>query len=114
MSQSERERIGAFPDLASDLAAACAEAIEANRLDDIPNDSLGQAFGVDTQKDHVCIWTNTYGKGRVFGTTLVHHNHHMEKPEYLDLVTRGLLWSCDKLDAEGKPVPGYASKFIGK
>jgi hypothetical protein len=45
MSQSERERIGAFPDLASDLAAACAEAIEANRLDDIPNDSLGQAFG---------------------------------------------------------------------
>ena len=45
MSQSEHERIGAFPDLASDLAAACAEAIEANRLDDIPNDSLGQAFG---------------------------------------------------------------------
>ena len=45
MSQSERERIGAFPDLASNLAAACAEAIEANRLDDIPNDSLGQAFG---------------------------------------------------------------------
>lgn len=45
MSQSERERIAAFPDLASDLAAACAEAIEGNRLDDIPNDSLGQAFG---------------------------------------------------------------------
>jgi hypothetical protein len=45
MSHSERERIGAFPDLASDLAAACAEAIEGNRLDDIPDDSLGQAFG---------------------------------------------------------------------
>ncbi|MGA2941059.1 MAG: hypothetical protein ABSE50_03415 [Xanthobacteraceae bacterium] len=43
MSQSER--IAAFPDLASDLAAACAEAIETRRLDDIPNDSLGQAFG---------------------------------------------------------------------
>jgi hypothetical protein len=38
-------RIGAFPELASDIAAACAEAIEANRLDEIPNDSLGQAFG---------------------------------------------------------------------
>ena len=25
--------------------AACAEAIETQRLDDIPNDSLGQAFG---------------------------------------------------------------------
>src|ERR1700739_1334837 len=45
MSQSEAKRIGAFPELASDIAAACAEAIEANRLDDIPDDSLGQAFG---------------------------------------------------------------------
>jgi hypothetical protein len=43
MSQSER--IAAFADLASDLAAACAEAIETDRLDDIPNESLGQAFG---------------------------------------------------------------------
>src|SRR5215470_18967403 len=45
MSQSEATRIGAFPELASDLAAACAEAIEAGRLDDIPDDALGQAFG---------------------------------------------------------------------
>jgi hypothetical protein len=37
--------VEAFRDLASDLAAACAEAIEADRLGDIPNDSLGQAFG---------------------------------------------------------------------
>src|SRR5262245_59902371 len=43
MSQSDR--IAAFPELASELAAACAEAIESNRLDDIPDDSLGQAFG---------------------------------------------------------------------
>jgi hypothetical protein len=48
MSQSETPqspRITQFPETASDLAAACAEAIESNRLDDIPNDSLGQAFG---------------------------------------------------------------------
>jgi hypothetical protein len=44
-SKSESKRIGAFPELASDLAAACAEAIEADRLNDIPDDSLGQAFG---------------------------------------------------------------------
>jgi hypothetical protein len=43
MSQSER--VTGFADLVSDLAAACAEAIETQRLDDIPNDSLGQAFG---------------------------------------------------------------------
>jgi hypothetical protein len=42
---SRSERVTGFADLASDLAAACAEAIETERLDDIPNDSLGQAFG---------------------------------------------------------------------
>src|SRR5829696_6527822 len=35
----------AFAALASDIAAACAEAIESERLGDIPDDSLGQAFG---------------------------------------------------------------------
>ena len=48
MSQSDSGlsvRIDAFQELASDIAAACAEAIEADRLDDIPNEALGQAFG---------------------------------------------------------------------
>jgi type 1 glutamine amidotransferase len=56
---------------------------------------------------HPSIWVNTYGKARVFGTTLGHGNATMERPEYLDLVARGLLWSCDKLDTDGKPKTGY-------
>jgi len=68
---------------------------------------LAQAYGVETKKDHVVIWTNTYGKGKIFGTTLGHSNKTMEDPVYLDLVTRGLLWACDKLDENGKPKPGY-------
>ena len=43
MSASERN--AAFAALASDIAAAIADAIEKERLDDIPDDSLGQAFG---------------------------------------------------------------------
>jgi hypothetical protein len=43
MSASERN--AAFAALASDIAAAIADAIEQERLDDIPDDSLGQAFG---------------------------------------------------------------------
>jgi hypothetical protein len=43
MSASERN--AAFAVLASDIAAAIADAIEKERLDDIPDDSLGQAFG---------------------------------------------------------------------
>ncbi len=71
---------------------------------------LGEAFGEDTQKIHSCIWVNTYGKGRVFGTTLGHNNATMEDPVYLDLVARGLLWACGKLDDAGKPLPGYEAK----
>jgi hypothetical protein len=42
MSQSDLT--GSFASLASDIAANVAETIEANRLDDIPDDSLGQLF----------------------------------------------------------------------
>jgi type 1 glutamine amidotransferase len=49
----------------------------------------------------VVVWTNTYnGKTKVFATTLGHNNVTVNDPRYLDLVTRGLLWSVGKLDAE--------------
>jgi uncharacterized protein len=73
---------------------------------------LAQAYGEDTKKDHVVIWVNTFGKGKVFGTTLGHNNSTMEDPVYLDLVARGLLWSCGKLGDNGKPTPGYGP--VGK
>jgi type 1 glutamine amidotransferase len=69
--------------------------------------ALATAFGEDTQKDHTCIWTNTIGKGKVFGTTIGHHNETMSTDVYLDLVTRGMLWACDKLDDSGKAKTGY-------
>lgn len=70
---------------------------------------LAQAYALDNKKDHPVIWTNTYGKGRVFGTTIAHNNSTMEDPVYLDLLTRGLLWSAHKLDDDGKPAEGYAA-----
>jgi type 1 glutamine amidotransferase len=48
----------------------------------------------------VLIWTNDYHGTRVFSTTLGHNNETCNDARYLDLVTRGLLWSVDKLDAE--------------
>lgn len=48
--------------------------------------------------DFVVTWTNTYGKARVFSTTLGHNNATVDDPRYLDMVTRGLLWSVDKLN----------------
>jgi uncharacterized protein len=52
-------------------------------------------------REHIVCWTHTYGKGRVFATTLGHDMKTAEDPKYLDLIARGLLWSCDKLDRRG-------------
>ncbi len=54
----------------------------------------------DKLEDVVVAWANTYGKSRVFSTTLGHNNQTVGDARYLDLVTRGLLWSVDKLNAE--------------
>jgi type 1 glutamine amidotransferase len=55
--------------------------------------------GKDIIDDDVLVWTNLYnGKTRVFATTLGHNNETVANDRYLDLITRGLLWSLDKLD----------------
>lgn len=56
---------------------------------------------------HPVIWTNRYGKARVFSTTIGHHNETVETSEYLDLITRGVLWAADKLDDKGEPKRGF-------
>ena len=57
------------------------------------------ARGKQGSADAAVVWTNIYnGKTRVFGTTLGHNNQTVADPRFLDLVTRGLLWSVDKLD----------------
>jgi type 1 glutamine amidotransferase len=55
--------------------------------------------GKERTEDVVVAWTNTYnGKAKVFATTLGHNTETVNDPRYLDLVTRGLLWSVGKLD----------------
>ncbi len=67
------------------------------------------AHGKQGNSETVVVWTNEYGdkKTRVFSTTLGHNNETVADARYLDLVTRGLLWACDKLDKDGKPMTGY-------
>src|SRR5205823_6473937 len=55
--------------------------------------------GKQGKDDTIVTWTNTYNKKtRVFCTTLGHNNETVADARYLDLVTRGLLWSVGKLD----------------
>jgi len=67
------------------------------------------ARGKQGSTETVIAWTNEYGekKTRVFSTTLGHNNETVSDARYLDFVTRGLLWACDKLDKGGKPLAGY-------
>jgi hypothetical protein len=68
------------------------------------------AKGKQGDKETVIAWTNEFGdkKTKVFGTTLAHNNETVSDARYLDLVTRGLLWTCGKLGDDGKPAAGYA------
>ena len=57
----------------------------------------------------IVVWTNEFGpkKTRIFSTTIGHNNATVEDARYLDLVTRGLLWSVGKLEADGKASAGF-------
>ncbi len=71
---------------------------------------LVQAWSIEGEKHFPVVWTNTFGKARVFATTMGHTNRTMSEPVYLDLVTRGLLWSVGKLAQDGTPAAGYVAR----
>ena len=50
------------------------------------------------QGPQVCIWVNQCEKTRVFGTSIGHHNETMTTDPYGDMLVRGLLWACQKLE----------------
>ena len=71
---------------------------------------LIQAWSIESEKHFPVAWTNTYGKARVFVTSMGHNNRTMSDPVYLDLVARGLLWTVGKLQPDGTPAPGYGPR----
>jgi putative membrane-bound dehydrogenase-like protein len=62
--------------------------------------SLAAAKRKSDGQPQTCVWTNQYGKTRVFATTIGHYNETMAEPKYLDMLTRGLLWSVDRLEKD--------------
>ncbi len=57
--------------------------------------------GEEQTSECVVAWTNDYrGTAKVFATTLGHNNDTVADGRYLDLITRGLLWSCGKLNSD--------------
>ena len=71
---------------------------------------LADAYSVESKKRYPLIWTNTHGKARVFVTSLGHNTEMIANPLYLDLVTRGLLWTARLLKDDGTPGSGAAAR----
>jgi type 1 glutamine amidotransferase len=63
-----------------------------------PERKKGQTVTPAQDAESIVVWTNQYHGTRVFSTTLGHYDKTVEDDRYLDLVTRGLLWSCKKLN----------------
>lgn len=66
--------------------------------------------GKQAGEEAVITWTNDYHGTRVFGTTMGHFNETVADDRYLDLVTRGVLWACGKLEKDGTITEGYEKK----
>ncbi len=63
---------------------------------------LAHSYSEKLKVQNPVVWVNQAGKLRTFSTSLGHQNAVMETPEYLDLVTRGVLWVCSRLEGAGK------------
>jgi putative membrane-bound dehydrogenase-like protein len=64
--------------------------------------------GKETEVVAVVAWTNEKQGARSFSTTIGHNTATVEDARYLDLITRGLLWACDRLNDDylGQPYTG--------
>ncbi len=67
-----------------------------------------------TDQMNVNAWVNLYEvkNARIFGTTIGHHNETMMDPHYLNMLTRGFLWSIREFEESSfrrvtkKTIPG--------
>lgn len=75
--------------------------------------ALGTQVAENGKEDAAVVaWTGTYHGTKTFSTTLGHQNETVSDERYLNLVTRGLLWTCGKLEpAYLKPYEGAEGSF---
>lgn len=59
--------------------------------------SLATSASERDGKTYPVIWTNQYGKARVFGTTYGHSDDMWRDENFLKLVSRGTLWAAGRL-----------------
>lgn len=70
--------------------------------------AMGRQMVKGKAVDAIVAWTNEKAGARSFSTTIGHNTETVADARYLDLITRGLLWACDKLS------PDYLTPFTGQ
>ncbi|MCX6858587.1 MAG: ThuA domain-containing protein [Verrucomicrobia bacterium] len=70
--------------------------------------AMGRQMVKGKAVDAIVAWTNEKAGARSFSTTIGHNTETVADARYLDLITRGLLWACDKL------TPDYLTPFQGQ
>ena len=59
---------------------------------------LASSISEKTGDLHPVLWTNQYGKARVFGTTYGHSNETFADPVFLNALTRGIQWAAGRFE----------------
>ena len=62
--------------------------------------AMGRQMVKGKAVDAIVAWTNEKAGARSFSTTIGHNTETVADARYLDLITRGLLWACDKLTSD--------------
>jgi putative membrane-bound dehydrogenase-like protein len=70
--------------------------------------AMGRQMVKGKAVDAIVAWTNEKAGARSFSTTIGHNTETVADARYLDLITRGLLWACDKL------TPDFLTPFTGQ
>ena len=60
--------------------------------------ALATSVSERDKKTYPVVWTNQYGKARVFGTTYGHSDDAWRDQNFLTIVSRGTLWAAGRLN----------------
>lgn len=79
-------------------------------IDKIFDHSLPLATGHQGEYTYPLMFANEYGDAKIFSVTVGHNTATFEIDEWMHIVAKGLLWSCDKINANGTAKDGYGPR----
>lgn len=76
-------------------------------IDKVFDHSIPLATGHQGEHSYPLMFANEYGNAKIFSVTAGHNTATFEIDEWMHIVAKGLLWSCDKINADGTAKDGY-------